>query len=125
MKNTTKAVVSALGVAASFCLVACEADHQVRAGYVYDGMWIPEPYEPEPQAVATAPAPAPAPRQAASNPPPASGPCNYNPSVPPGWSTAQLAFPTGDVRSSALLVHELMPASVRAGQNFSPEIHVT
>jgi uncharacterized repeat protein (TIGR01451 family) len=48
----------------------------------------------------------------------------YRPNAP-GMKISELAFPTGDVRSSALLVHQVMPPSVRVGQPYNYEIHVT
>jgi uncharacterized repeat protein (TIGR01451 family) len=63
-----------------------------------------------------APAPAPAP----------TGNCaNYNPNAGANFSTSMLAFPTGDVRSSGLLVHHVMPREVRANQPYEYQIHVT
>ncbi|MGD9690184.1 MAG: CARDB domain-containing protein [Phycisphaerales bacterium] len=108
-------------------MLACESNQPAKTGYTYDGMWIPEPTDRAPE---PAPAPEPARPAQVARPAPApapmpAGPCNYSPMVPPGWGVSQLAFPTGDVRSSALLVHEMMPAAVRAGQTFTPEIHVT
>lgn len=36
-----------------------------------------------------------------------------------------LAFPTGDERTSAVMLHQVMPSEVRAGQPYDYEIHVT
>jgi uncharacterized repeat protein (TIGR01451 family) len=49
----------------------------------------------------------------------------YRPNVPAGWNVASMAFPSGDVKSSAVMIHQVMPAQVRAGQSFVSEIHVT
>lgn len=63
-----------------------------------------------------APMPAPAP----------SGNCaNYRPGLRADQGVTWLAFPTGDTRSSAVLVHQVMPKEVRAGANYDMEIHVT
>lgn len=123
MRNGLKSLVFGLSTAAALALAACENSGTGRAGYTWDGMWIPEdgPVAAAPAPAEAKPAPAPAARPVAV----ASGPCNYAPVVPAGWTMAQLAFPTGDVRSSALLVQEILPAQVRAGQTFTPEIHVT
>lgn len=49
----------------------------------------------------------------------------YVPNVGPNFSVAPLAFPTGDVRSSGLLVHHVMPREVRVNQPYEYQIHVT
>lgn len=49
----------------------------------------------------------------------------YRPNAPAGSEVTSLAFPTGDVNSSALLVHQVMPGQVRVGQPYAYEIHVT
>lgn len=65
---------------------------------------------------APAPAPAPAPR----------GDCSgYRPNVGAGQNVTTMAFPTGDVRSSAVLVNQVMPTKVRANTPYDFEIHVT
>lgn len=57
---------------------------------------------------------------------PASGAgSKYRPALPAGYAATSLAFPTGDPETSALLVHELMPVQVRAGEQYDYEIHVT
>jgi uncharacterized repeat protein (TIGR01451 family) len=38
---------------------------------------------------------------------------------------SSLAFPTGDPRTSAVLLHQVMPQQVRAGATYDMEIHVT
>ena len=53
------------------------------------------------------------------------GPCNYAPVVGPGMNVSPMAFPTGDVATSAVLVHQVVPAQVRAGANYTFELHVT
>ncbi len=81
---------------------------------------------PSRQAERPAPAPAaePAPvvqRTAA----PARNNCNYSPDAGPGMSVAAMAFPTGDVGTSALMLHQVMPAQVRRGAEFGYQYHVT
>jgi uncharacterized repeat protein (TIGR01451 family) len=49
----------------------------------------------------------------------------YQPAVPAGYGVSELAFPTGDVNSSALLVQEVLPLQVRAGAPYTYELHVT
>ncbi len=78
----------------------------------------------------TKPAPAPAPAaKPAEQPKPAaaaSGNCKtYKPAVPAGYALNSLAFPTGDVQTSALLVQLVAPSQVRVGQQYGEEIHVT
>jgi uncharacterized repeat protein (TIGR01451 family) len=74
--------------------------------------------------VAAKPAePASAPKSAATA---SSGNCkSYRPAVPAGYDTQALAFPTGDVNTSALLVQLVAPKQVRVGQQYAEEIHVT
>jgi len=40
-------------------------------------------------------------------------------------SASRMAFPTGDPKSSALLVHQVMPNEVRKGQDFDFSYHIT
>ncbi len=72
-----------------------------------------------------APAPAPAPMARETPRPAAHGPCNYSPTAGPGMNISPMAFPTGDVATSAVLVHQVVPAQVRAGSNYTYELHVT
>lgn len=69
----------------------------------------------------------PAPRAAAPVVQPvSSGPCPaYRPNVPAGYNANGLAFPTGDVRTSAVLLTQLVPAQVRVNAPYTYEIHVT
>ena len=53
------------------------------------------------------------------------GNCNYTPNAGGDMSVAGLAFPTGDVNSSALMVHQVMPREVRRGAEFGYQYHVT
>ena len=81
-----------------------------------------------PAAMEPAPAPAPMPARAAEPAPApmATGTCaNYRPAVGGNQSIAEAAFPTGDKRTSAILLQQVMPRQVRAGQNYDYEIHVT
>jgi uncharacterized repeat protein (TIGR01451 family) len=75
---------------------------------------------------APAPAPAPAPAAAPAPAPAPRGDCSgYRPNAGPGMNVTTMAFPTGDVRSSAVLVNQVMPAKVRANTPYDFEIHVT
>lgn len=49
----------------------------------------------------------------------------YTPRLTAGESAANMAFPTGDVNTSALLVHQVMPKEVARGQDFGFSYHVT
>lgn len=49
----------------------------------------------------------------------------YAPRLGEGESATRMAFPTGDVRTSALLVHQVMPVQVSRGQDFGFSYHVT
>jgi uncharacterized repeat protein (TIGR01451 family) len=53
------------------------------------------------------------------------GPCNYSPAAAAGMNVSPMAFPTGDVSTSAVLVHQVVPVQVRAGANYTYELHVT
>lgn len=78
-----------------------------------------------PETDRTAPAPVAAKREPAPAPKVAHGPCNYAPVVGPGMNVSPMAFPTGDVATSAVLVHQVVPAQVRAAANYTYELHVT
>ncbi len=49
----------------------------------------------------------------------------YTPRLGANESAARMAFPTGDVGTSALLVHQVMPNEVARGQDFGFSYHVT
>ncbi len=113
-------------VACSMATVGCQSSQHKSAGpretkapgYTY----TPGPYYPAPNTEAK---PAPAPKAEAAPQPRAAGPCNYAPTVGPGWNISSMAFPTGDVHNSAVLVHQVVPAAVRVNQNYTYELHVT
>lgn len=50
---------------------------------------------------------------------------SYSPSLADGETMARMAFPTGDVNSSAILLHQVMPGEVVRGQDFDFSYHVT
>ncbi|MCC6427469.1 MAG: DUF11 domain-containing protein [Phycisphaerales bacterium] len=85
------------------------------------GPWLPATNLAEQQAPAPKkPEPAPAPAPKAQR-----GPCNYSPNAGAGMNVATMAFPTGDPASSAVLVHQVVPAQVRANANYNYELHIT
>jgi len=49
----------------------------------------------------------------------------YSPRLGADESSSRMAFPTGDPKSSALLVHQVMPNQVRKGQDFDFSYHIT
>lgn len=49
----------------------------------------------------------------------------YSPRLGADESASRMAFPTGDVDTSALLVHQVMPNEVARGQDFGFSYHVT
>ncbi|MBX3373441.1 MAG: DUF11 domain-containing protein [Phycisphaeraceae bacterium] len=49
----------------------------------------------------------------------------YRPQVPRGHNVAALAFPTGEIQSSALMIHQVIPAQVRRTVPYTYELHVT
>ena len=49
----------------------------------------------------------------------------YSPRLGADESAARMSFPTGDARTSALLVHQVMPNEVVRGQDFEFSYHVT
>ncbi len=70
--------------------------------------------------------PAPSQPVAAGAPAMAAKGCNpYRPNAAAGMVVNALAFPTGDVNSSAILLHTVTPAEARVGQPYSYELHVT
>jgi uncharacterized repeat protein (TIGR01451 family) len=111
----------ALLASAAFVVGGCaegkpHADKETYSRPWYGG-YFPHKSEPmpAPKPVA-APAPAPAP----------TGTCaNYRPAAGAGMGVAEMAFPTGEKRTSAVLLHQVMPQQVRAGANYDMEIHVT
>jgi uncharacterized repeat protein (TIGR01451 family) len=46
------------------------------------------------------------------------------PNVPAGYNASGLAFPTGDAATSAIMLHQVMPATVRASSEFDYTYHV-
>lgn len=93
-----------------------------NGGEVYTvGPWFPSTAGTSaPKAEAPRKAEAPAPKAAVR-----SGPCNYSPAAGAGMNVSQMAFPTGDMGTSAVLVHQVVPAQVRANANYVYELHVT
>jgi uncharacterized repeat protein (TIGR01451 family) len=53
------------------------------------------------------------------------GDCSYTPDAGPEENVVGLAFPTGDIDTSALMLHQVMPDQVRRGADFDYEYHVT
>lgn len=49
----------------------------------------------------------------------------YSPRMGADESASRMAFPTGDPKTSALLVHQVMPNEVRKGQEFDFSYHIT
>lgn len=67
----------------------------------------------------------PAPSQPAAQPAAPAPRALYRPNAGPGMVVNALAFPTGEIPSSAILLHTVTPAEVRAGQPYNYELHVT
>lgn len=88
----------------------------------YSG-WTDEGYTPPTRAAAPAPTPAPARVEPARV---VSGPCPpYAPAASADMYVSSLALPTGEVATSAVLVHHVIPKQVRAKTDFGYQIHVT
>ncbi len=49
----------------------------------------------------------------------------YSPTLGEGETASHMAFPTGDVRTSAILLHQVMPGEVARGAEFDFSYHVT
>jgi len=49
----------------------------------------------------------------------------YDPAITGAQNKVRMAFPTGDMNTSAILTHLITPKVVRPGQNYDYEIHVT
>ena len=76
----------------------------------------------EPARAAAAPAKASEPAKATS----ASGRgAQYMPAMSNGWNRSRLAYPTGEVSTSAVMLDLLTPQAARLGQNYEYQIHVT
>jgi uncharacterized repeat protein (TIGR01451 family) len=56
---------------------------------------------------------------------PASMRGHYRPRLKDGESASVMAFPTGEVGTSAVLLHQVMPDQVRRGEDFTYSYHVT
>jgi uncharacterized repeat protein (TIGR01451 family) len=84
-------------------------------------------YRPSQQAAKPAPrAEEPAPARAAEPAPRrVSNACNYSPNAGAGMTVVGMPFPTGDAASSAIMLHQVMPAEVRRNAEFGYEYHVT
>jgi len=50
---------------------------------------------------------------------------HYRPRLGENEAATMMAFPTGDVATSAILLHQVMPVQVRRGQDFGYAYHVT
>lgn len=50
---------------------------------------------------------------------------HYRPRLGDNEAASMMAFPTGDVATSAILLHQVMPKQVRRGQDFNYTYHVT
>lgn len=50
---------------------------------------------------------------------------HYRPRLGQGEAASMMAFPTGEVRTSAVLLHQVMPTQVRRGEDFTYSYHVT
>jgi len=106
-------------------LSACANDGATRSTTfaeppTYSG-WTDEGYTPPSQ-----PARTPAPAPARVEPARAIGPCPpYAPAASADMYVSQMALPTGEVGTSAVLVHHVMPRQVRAKTDFGYTIHVT
>ncbi len=49
----------------------------------------------------------------------------YQPAMSSGWNRSRMAYPTGEIATSAVMVDLLTPATARLGQNYEYQIHVT
>lgn len=122
MKATrlTRLFVAAVAASGLFGLGACDSTERRVDKYNVDFR------EPERRDYG-APKPAPKPAAAEMKEEPkvaAPAPTGCRPSVPAGWTHSSLAFPTGDERSSALLITQMMPGQVRAGAPYEYDIVV-
>lgn len=50
---------------------------------------------------------------------------HYRPKLNDGENASMMAFPTGEVNTSAVLLHQVMPKQVRRGEDFGYSYHVT
>lgn len=117
--------LATLAVAGSLLAFAGGCDQQnVKLMEISSGRAVASKQAAEPAKVAEAPKaapakaaePAPAPRAATSS--------NCSP-IPAGYGISELAFPTGDRASSAIMLTQSQPMQVRAGTPFNYSICVT
>ncbi len=115
-----KALMVGLLTAGCTAMIACEGDASGRAGYTYDGMWVPEDDSARPVAAApvSAPAPKAQPKAEAKAAPVAPMPSGD------GLNRTSMAFPTGVRETSAILLERTMPSEVTAGSEFSYDMKV-
>lgn len=117
MQNLMKSLLAGLVAASCLAMAACESgDGKGRAGYTYDGMWVPEDAgaRPAPAPVAASPSKTPAKVE----------PAKTVPMSGDGLNRTSMAFPTGVRETSAVLLERSMPAEVSAGQEFSYDMKV-
>ncbi len=126
MAGTMRGLASAALLLGAMGLVGCETSGGTSSGQptgVKSGPrgTLDNPAWERMQAAKAEPAPAKPAEQ-----PRATGNCrNYRPAMPAGYGMAQMAFPTGDVNTSAVMVQQVMPQVVRKGTPYTYEIHVT
>ncbi len=123
MKNRTSrkaTILLAAGMGLASILTGCSGSQSARTDDSHGALNLGRAQESNTQTTKKAD-PAPAPRATRSN----SSWGVYSPSLSDGETMARMAFPTGEVRTSAILLHQVMPGEVVRGSEFDFSYHVT
>ena len=107
-RNASLTAMLAAGLFAGMSLVGCTQQQQQHSA---------------PSASTSDTAPAASPKK--DEPKSASVWGHYRPRLGDNQAASMMAFPTGDVATSAILLHQVMPKQVRRGQDFGYSYHVT
>ncbi|MFK7758690.1 MAG: hypothetical protein AB8C13_01945 [Phycisphaerales bacterium] len=129
MKNRTsmKALIAiAAGIGLGASLMGCgNGTRTARADDQHGGLKLGMGHTDNNAAPAAAPSNNAAPAAAPAAAPRRGSWSGYSPSLADGETMARMAFPTGDARTSAILLHQVMPGEVVRGQDFGFTYHVT
>ena len=121
MKNRTRlkaALTIAAGIGLAASMIGCSSNPSARQDDNHGGLKLGPIADKDSGDTQPAPAPAESPRRNSSW-------GYYSPSLADGETMARMAFPTGEVRTSAILLHQVMPGEVVRGQDFGFSYHVT
>lgn len=124
MKNRTSlkaTILIAAGIGFAATMIGCSGTQSARTDDRHGGLDLGRAQASNTQTTQTADAaPAPAPRTNKAAPW-----SYYSPTLKKGETKARMAFPTGEARTSAILLHQVMPGEVVRGSEFGFAYHVT